>query len=111
MTAQGAYIRLEGGNIEVHAPGKVDFKASKKELAGPTSMSSVQIAMKVRELNIKRDLEIEYIDADGNVLSDEPIFFKFSDGTEKTSMLDSSGKATLKKVPLGPFRAKQPRRR
>ena len=72
---------------------------------------SVQIAMKVRELNIKRDLEIEYIDADGNVLSDEPIFFKFSDGTEKTSMLDSSGKATLKKVPLGPFRAKQPRRR
>jgi type VI secretion system secreted protein VgrG len=35
LTAQGAYIKLEGGNIEVHAPGKVDFKASKKELAGP----------------------------------------------------------------------------
>ena len=30
LTAQGAYIKLEGGNIEVHAPGNVDFKASKK---------------------------------------------------------------------------------
>ena len=37
LTAQGAYIRIEGANIEVHAPGKVDFKASKKELGGPQS--------------------------------------------------------------------------
>lgn len=35
LTAQGACIRLEGGNIEVHAPGKVEFKAGKKELGGP----------------------------------------------------------------------------
>lgn len=39
LTAQGAYIKIEGGNIEVHAPGKVDFKASKKELAGPKNVS------------------------------------------------------------------------
>lgn len=111
LTAQGAYIKLEGGNIEVHAPGKVDFKTSKKELAGPASISSIQIAMKVAELNMKRDLEIEYIDADGNVLSDEPVLFKFFDGSEKTSILDSSGKAIIKQAPLGPFGAKQPRRR
>ncbi len=35
LTAQGAYIKLQGANIEVHAPGAVNFKASKKELAGP----------------------------------------------------------------------------
>jgi type VI secretion system secreted protein VgrG len=40
LTAQGACIRLEGGNIEVHAPGKVEFKASKKELGGPQKASS-----------------------------------------------------------------------
>ena len=40
MTAQGAFIKLEGGNIQVHAPGKVEFKASKKELAGPKSSSA-----------------------------------------------------------------------
>ncbi|WP_208281102.1 type VI secretion system Vgr family protein [Massilia oculi] len=40
LTAQGACIRLEGGNIEVHAPGKVEFKAGKKELGGPQKASS-----------------------------------------------------------------------
>lgn len=40
LTAQGASIRLEGGNIEVHAPGKVEFKAGKKELGGPQKASS-----------------------------------------------------------------------
>ncbi len=42
MTAGGAYIKLEGGNIEIHAPGMVDFKATAKELAGPQS-SSVEL--------------------------------------------------------------------
>ena len=34
LTAQGAYIKLEGGNIMLHGPGKIEFKASAKELAG-----------------------------------------------------------------------------
>ncbi|WP_374586744.1 DUF2345 domain-containing protein, partial [Pseudoduganella sp.] len=34
LTTQGAAIRIEGGNIELNAPGKVEFKASKKELSG-----------------------------------------------------------------------------
>ena len=36
-TAQGAYLKIEGGNIELHAPGKVEFKASKKDWTGPKS--------------------------------------------------------------------------
>jgi type VI secretion system secreted protein VgrG len=36
LTAQGACLKLEGGNISLHAPGKVEFKASMKELAKPT---------------------------------------------------------------------------
>ena len=40
LTAQGAYLKLEGGNIMLHAPGKVEFKATSKELAGPASVSS-----------------------------------------------------------------------
>jgi uncharacterized protein (DUF2345 family) len=34
LTAQGAYIRLQGGNIEVHAPGNVSFKGASKRLLG-----------------------------------------------------------------------------
>ena len=41
LTAQGAYIKLEGGNIEVHAPAKVEFKATMKELAGPASSKAL----------------------------------------------------------------------
>lgn len=45
MTAQGALLKLEGGNIMLHAPGKVEFKASKKELAGPADGSAATVAM------------------------------------------------------------------
>ena len=40
MTAQGAFIKLEGGNIMIHGPGKMEFKASSKELAGPSSATA-----------------------------------------------------------------------
>lgn len=40
LTAQGAFIKIEGGNIMLHAPGNVDFKASQKELAGPKSTTA-----------------------------------------------------------------------
>ena len=36
-TAQGAYLKIEGGNIELHAPKKVELKASQKNLTGPKS--------------------------------------------------------------------------
>jgi type VI secretion system VgrG family protein len=37
LTAQGAYLKLEGGNIMIHGPGTMLFKASMKELTGPAS--------------------------------------------------------------------------
>jgi type VI secretion system secreted protein VgrG len=37
LTAQGAYLKLEGGKIMIHGPGTMEFKASMKELAGPAS--------------------------------------------------------------------------
>ncbi|UIN21242.1 type VI secretion system Vgr family protein [Herbaspirillum frisingense] len=40
LAAQGAWLRLQGGNIEVHGPGAMQFKASAKELTGPASTSS-----------------------------------------------------------------------
>lgn len=40
LTAQGAFIKFEGGNIQLHAPGKVEFKASQKILTGPKSSTS-----------------------------------------------------------------------
>lgn len=110
MMAQGAYLKLEGGNILIHGPGTMEFKASMTELAGPVSVSSIEIAKKIHELNIKRDLEVEYVDAEGKHLTGETIALSFSDGTTKTLILDDGGKIKLKKSALGPFRAKQPTR-
>jgi type VI secretion system secreted protein VgrG len=40
LTAQGAYLKLEGGNIMIHGPGTMTFKASMKDLTGPQSASA-----------------------------------------------------------------------
>lgn len=45
LTAQGAALRLEGGNISLHAPGRVDFKATLKEFAGPADGSMPQTTL------------------------------------------------------------------
>jgi type VI secretion system secreted protein VgrG len=47
LTSGGAYIKLEGGNIEVHGPGVMAFKGSLTELAGPGSGSARLPAMPV----------------------------------------------------------------
>lgn len=39
LTAMGGMLRIEGGNISLHGPGTIAFKASQKELAGPKSSS------------------------------------------------------------------------
>ncbi|MDN5782752.1 MAG: DUF2345 domain-containing protein, partial [Luteimonas sp.] len=39
LTAKGAYLKLEGGDIELGAPGTVEFKATKKEWTSAASAS------------------------------------------------------------------------
>ncbi|WP_043221168.1 DUF2345 domain-containing protein, partial [Burkholderia gladioli] len=39
LTSGGAYIRISGGNIEIHAPGKIDIKGTTHNFSGPTSLS------------------------------------------------------------------------
>ncbi|KIA78976.1 Vgr, partial [Chromobacterium piscinae] len=38
FTAGGAYFRIAGGNIEVHAPGTVSVKGASHDLSGPDSL-------------------------------------------------------------------------
>ena len=65
LTAQGAFIKLEGGNIMIHGPGKMEFKASSKDLTGPSQshaqlpefvhsgLGAVPIDFNVRKLSTK----------------------------------------------------------
>jgi len=40
LTAAGAALHIEGGNITLKGPGKIEFKAAMKELTGPGSASA-----------------------------------------------------------------------
>ncbi|WP_321855179.1 type VI secretion system Vgr family protein [Paraburkholderia tropica] len=39
LTSGNAYIRIKGGNIEIHAPGMVDIKGASHSLSGPTNLA------------------------------------------------------------------------
>jgi type VI secretion system secreted protein VgrG len=39
MTAGGGYIRLKGGDIEIHCPGKVSIKGASHDMSGPASLT------------------------------------------------------------------------
>jgi type VI secretion system secreted protein VgrG len=45
LTSGGGYIRLKGGDIEVHCPGTVSIKGSSHSLSGPASVSMPMPAM------------------------------------------------------------------
>lgn len=111
LTALGAGIQLENGNITITAPGSITFAAGMKELGGPLSVPDIETARRVSELNTKRDLNIQYIDADGNPLQQESIAMQFHGEPRRTVELDDNGRAFLKEVPGGPVSTYQPKRR
>lgn len=51
-TAGGAYLKIEGGNISLHAPGPVKLKASMKNLTGPKSTSVIGSLPKAGDLRV-----------------------------------------------------------
>ncbi|MDW5419097.1 type VI secretion system Vgr family protein [Iodobacter sp. CM08] len=40
VTAGGGYIRLKGGDIEIHCPGEVSIKGASHDMSGPTSLNA-----------------------------------------------------------------------
>lgn len=52
LTAGGAYIKIAGGSIQIHAPGVVQFKAGMKELSGPASLNFPQSILSTGDLKL-----------------------------------------------------------
>jgi type VI secretion system secreted protein VgrG len=38
LSCAGAYIRFQGGNIEIHCPGQLSFKSANQSSTGPASL-------------------------------------------------------------------------
>ena len=102
MTAQGAWIKLEGGNIEVHGPGKMEFKASMKNLTGPQSASARLPSFPGASLKDALPwigLERKYFD--GTPVKGAPYKVTFADGSVRRGKLDDDGKARLEGIDPG----------
>ncbi|MFM0059900.1 type VI secretion system Vgr family protein [Paraburkholderia phytofirmans] len=105
LTSGGAYVRISGGNIEIHAPGKIDIKGAQHAFSGPTSLD--------RTYNTegkKADMRIRYMDAEGNVPEGEPIKLASENGALHNVVLDGEGKGDLKGIDFGKFVADQVKR-
>jgi type VI secretion system secreted protein VgrG len=103
LTSGGAYIRIQGGNIEIHAPGKVDVKGAQHSFNGPTSGTYDLPALPKGDLHNKLELNL----TDGNLkpVPGAPYKVVFDNGTTLTGKLDANGHALLRDVPDGTAQA------
>lgn len=98
LTTQGAAIRIEGGNIELTAPGKVEFKASKKELSGAGNSEAALPALP-KAAQADNFLELNYRWDDMQPMVGAPYKVTFADGTSREGKLDAKGFVRLEGVP------------
>ena len=102
LTSQGAAIRIEGGNITLNAPGKVEFKASKKDLTGPAS-SEASLPALPKPDQAKNDIDLMFLYEDLDAVPGAPYKVRFADGTTREGTLDDKGQARLLSVPFGEY--------
>ncbi|QQJ96411.1 type VI secretion system tip protein VgrG [Burkholderia ambifaria] len=103
LTSGGAYIRIQGGNIEIHAPGKIDIKGAQHAFAGPTSAPYDLPALPKGDLHNK--LELNLTDDKLRPVPGAPYKVVFDNGTTLTGKLDANGHALLRDVPDGTAQA------
>ena len=97
LTAAGAYLKLEGGDIELGAPGTIEFKATKKDWTTPQAVTSERPFLPSGEW--KNWIEIDHRDFDEEPFAGQAYKIFFGDGTVISGKLDSEGHASHEGVP------------
>ena len=99
MTSGGAYIKVAGGNIRIHAPGKVDVKGGKRKFNGPASMGYPLPSARPDQPG-QLELLHEYQNLDG-VKGGAFSVLDANGGLIKQGALDPSGHTIVSGVPSG----------
>jgi type VI secretion system secreted protein VgrG len=107
----GSYAKFSAGGIELGTNGTFVAHAASHDFVPAKSMSAPDLKSNVVDVTVKRDLHLEYVDADGNPLQHDPIQAHAWDGQKHDSMLDGAGKTILSNVSRGSFRAEQVKRK
>ena len=100
LTCAGAYIRLKGGKIDIHGPGKLSIKAANFAFSGPASMDTKPFLMgTLGEPQHFIELNQHYDDLEP--IKGAPYKLTFEDGSVITGKLDEQGFARHEGVPAG----------
>lgn len=97
-TAAGAYLKLEGADIELGAPGTIEFKAAKKEWTTPMSIQP-EIPYLPVHANLGNWIEIEHRDWDYEPFASQAYKIFFEGGEVIGGKLDAQGFAEHTNVP------------
>ncbi|NIE84210.1 MULTISPECIES: type VI secretion system Vgr family protein [unclassified Burkholderia] len=97
LTSGGAYIRIKGGNIEIHAPGKIDVKGAQHAFSGPTRMDYPLPQLPTSS----HAAAMQYLYHDNEPVQGAKYVATLSDGSTREGTLDSQGKMHLDDVPVG----------
>ncbi|MFM0299281.1 type VI secretion system Vgr family protein [Paraburkholderia sediminicola] len=100
LTSGGAYIRIVGGNIEIHAPGNIDIKGSQHSFNGPTSTTYPLPPLPTS----KYAAAMQYLYHDDEPVQGAKYIATLSDGSTRQGTLDAQGRMNLKDVPAGPVK-------
>ncbi|MEK6347013.1 MAG: type VI secretion system Vgr family protein [Burkholderia sp.] len=97
LTSGGAYIRLKGGNIEIHAPGGIDIKGAQHAFAGPAQINyPLPVAPTSRD---KAALLYQYHDE--APVQGAKFTIHYDDGGTYSGTTDNQGAADLSGAPHG----------
>ncbi|BBG31052.1 type VI secretion system Vgr family protein [Zymobacter palmae] len=98
LSCGGGYIRIKGGNIEIHAPGTISVKGAQHAFSGSTSQSPTLPELPTSEPG---NLQLWHAYAQGEAVPGAKYRATLSDGSVREGALDASGKAMLTGVPPG----------
>jgi type VI secretion system secreted protein VgrG len=107
----GSYVKFSAGGIEHGTSGTFVAHAATHDFVAAKNMAAPDLNSDVIDVSVKRDLHLEYVDADDNPLQHDPIQAHAWDGQTHHNTLDSKGKTVLSNISRGSFRAEQTKRK
>jgi type VI secretion system secreted protein VgrG len=99
----GAYIKLQGGNIEFGCPGNITSRAAAFPRQPPSSLQ--EQCQSSKRLG---DLHVGYVDADGEPMQSELLNLVKSDGSPLNLTTGADGRTSLAQTVFDHFKAQMP---
>ena len=99
LASGGGYVRLAGGNIDIHCPASVSIKGSGHSFMGAGSVAATLSVLPDSASEIRNWIAVAYHDADGAPMADVGYKIKFDNGPVLNGKLDAAGHARHDNVP------------